>query len=284
MHLRGVVVLGAGAALLAAAPRPTQALASLHTAVPAGDSTAPLVGAVALVAWSLVGYLGLLAVLAATSRLPGRIGSAGSAALQRSAPATVRRALVVVLGIGVVLAPAGVASAGPAAAPPRAAGHTAAAAPQVVALQAAASQGAASQVVVSQVVASQVVSLDWPAVASTAPSVDWPVTGGPGDPVATGAGLTATRAPEAPKTPTPEIPSAEATTPGSTAAAPVGTGPVVVQAGDSLWSLARQSLPPGADDAQVAEAWPAWWSANRELVGDDPHLIHPGQHLEPPVT
>lgn len=62
---------------------------------------------------------------------------------------------------------------------------------------------------------------------------------------------------------------------------------VVVAPGDSLWSLAERDLAArsgGAPtDAAVAAAWPAWWAANREAVGPDPHLLHPGTPLTPPT-
>ncbi len=57
---------------------------------------------------------------------------------------------------------------------------------------------------------------------------------------------------------------------------------VVVVSGDSLWSIAARHLGPGADAAEVAEAWPAWWDANRAVVGDDPDLLLPGQRLVVP--
>jgi nucleoid-associated protein YgaU len=60
--------------------------------------------------------------------------------------------------------------------------------------------------------------------------------------------------------------------------------PVVVRPGDSLWALAERSLPEGATAAQVAATWPAWWSANRYVIGDDPDLVHPGAVLTPPAS
>lgn len=62
---------------------------------------------------------------------------------------------------------------------------------------------------------------------------------------------------------------------------------VVVQPGDTLWDLAAQDLraePTAAEPttAEVAAAWPAWWSANREAVGDDPDLLRPGTPLVAP--
>jgi hypothetical protein len=59
--------------------------------------------------------------------------------------------------------------------------------------------------------------------------------------------------------------------------------PVVVQPGDSLWAIAADHLPAGATNAQIAQAWPTWWSANRAAVGGEPDLIHPGLSLTPPA-
>lgn len=58
---------------------------------------------------------------------------------------------------------------------------------------------------------------------------------------------------------------------------------VVVRPGDSLWSIAADELGPHAPAPAVAARWPAWWAANRSVVGDDPALIHPGQRLRPPA-
>jgi nucleoid-associated protein YgaU len=57
---------------------------------------------------------------------------------------------------------------------------------------------------------------------------------------------------------------------------------VVVRSGDSLWSIAARELGPRATDAQVAAAWPRWYAANADVVGPDPGMIRPGQHLRVP--
>ena len=57
----------------------------------------------------------------------------------------------------------------------------------------------------------------------------------------------------------------------------------VVQPGDSLWRIAARALGPGATPQQVAQAWPQWWSANRDVIGDHPDLIHPGESLAAPT-
>ncbi len=64
---------------------------------------------------------------------------------------------------------------------------------------------------------------------------------------------------------------------------PAAAADLVVRPGDTLWQLAAARLPAGSPPAAVAAAWPAWWSANRAVIGDDPDLLLPGQHLVPPT-
>ncbi|MFJ2520091.1 LysM peptidoglycan-binding domain-containing protein [Cellulosimicrobium cellulans] len=59
---------------------------------------------------------------------------------------------------------------------------------------------------------------------------------------------------------------------------------VVVVRGDSLWSIAARHLPDGASDAQVADAVQRWYAANVGVVGDDPDLVRPGQVLVAPAS
>jgi resuscitation-promoting factor RpfA len=62
-----------------------------------------------------------------------------------------------------------------------------------------------------------------------------------------------------------------------------GSGHVVlVRPGDTLWAIAAAHLPPRHSDAQVAQAWPAWYAANRQRIGPDPDEIRPGTRLVPP--
>ncbi len=67
-----------------------------------------------------------------------------------------------------------------------------------------------------------------------------------------------------------------------------GTGPqsYVVAPGDSLWSITADALgrlgdspARGSDDTSVAAAWPELYGANRDSIGADPGLIHPGDRL-----
>jgi resuscitation-promoting factor RpfA len=68
---------------------------------------------------------------------------------------------------------------------------------------------------------------------------------------------------------------------GGTAGAPESRA-VTVHRGDSLWAIAARELGRDATDAVVAAAWPRWWAANRDVIGDDPDLLYPGQRLAAP--
>ena len=57
---------------------------------------------------------------------------------------------------------------------------------------------------------------------------------------------------------------------------------ITVAAGDTLWDIAGAQLGPDATTADIAAEWPRWFLANRQVIGDDPDLIHPGERLAPP--
>lgn len=57
---------------------------------------------------------------------------------------------------------------------------------------------------------------------------------------------------------------------------------VTVGAGDTLWGIARDSLPERATDAEISARWQQIYRANRAVVGTDPDLVHPGQSLRLP--
>jgi len=59
---------------------------------------------------------------------------------------------------------------------------------------------------------------------------------------------------------------------------------VVVRAGDTLWSIAAEHLGSDASTRDVAAAWPAWFHANADEIGDDPDHIVPGQRLTVPAS
>lgn len=57
----------------------------------------------------------------------------------------------------------------------------------------------------------------------------------------------------------------------------------VVAEGESLWSIAADDAGQTATPTDIALASGAWYENNREEIGEDPNLIHPGQALEPPA-
>ncbi|QFG68022.1 LysM peptidoglycan-binding domain-containing protein [Ornithinimicrobium pratense] len=86
-------------------------------------------------------------------------------------------------------------------------------------------------------------------------------------------------------TPTPASASVKPTaTIGLVSAAPreAPTEHVVVRAGDTLWSLTARHLGQQATVQDIAEEWPRWYAANREVIGPDPDRILPGQELRIP--
>jgi nucleoid-associated protein YgaU len=80
-------------------------------------------------------------------------------------------------------------------------------------------------------------------------------------------------------------PSVQRPAAASAAPGPAGSdSSVEVRPGDTLWAIARRSLPAGASATQVAAATRAWHDANRAVIGDDPDLIFPAQRLVPPTA
>lgn len=74
--------------------------------------------------------------------------------------------------------------------------------------------------------------------------------------------------------------------PAETGAAP-STPPrtVVVQPGDSLWSITDDLLGPAPDDpSEIASAWPTLHEANHQVIGQDPDHLEPGQELIVPAS
>lgn len=84
--------------------------------------------------------------------------------------------------------------------------------------------------------------------------------------------------------PTPEPPPVvvDRPTPRRTPSSAAGpAAPIVVRAGDSLWSIAAARLGPAADVAEIDTAWRELYAANVDAIGSDADLILPGLNLEP---
>lgn len=193
-------------------------------------------------------WVTLLVLAGLASRRSGTTGRLGNGALRRLAPAAVRRGVEVLLGATTVLA----IGASAAQATPAPAARPAAAA-------AAAPAAVAAGTITSPLLA----GLDRPAAATPAPpqvDLDRPAA----DP-SRGISLVTTVATRSP------VQQAESAI-------------VTVQHGDSLWRIAARSLPDGAGQRAIEKAWHRWYEANRDVIGGDPNLLQPGQHLVPPQS
>ena len=263
-RFRALVVLAIAPVVTLVSAAPSTAARALTTVPGPADPTAPLLAALALVAWACTGWLLLVVVTTWGCHLPGVGGRRARSTAEWLAPASLRALVRVAVGLSVAT---GVVSAPSAAfaAPVPPAPHA--------------------------------VRFDWPGTAAAPVAVVFGPNVAPGQPAAhptptpgrssAAPARVTSRAPqEAAGSSSVPSPAATLSPTGHPNAGPV-TGAtardVVVQSGDSLWSLAQAQLGPTATPARVAQAWPTWWSANRSVIGDDPDLIHPGTHLLPPA-
>ena len=191
----------------------------------------------------LGGWVVLSTAVACAAHVPGRLGDTARRWSRRLAPAATRRVAAILVG---------------------------------AALGAGVTPGAANGVPTG-------------AVGAPASSAVGSMAGGAG-----GSGTSAERSPGfaltlAPADPVPGwTPSRPVHQAAAAARLVLGTGrpaptQVVVHRGDSLWTIARRHLGPGATDTEVAAAWPHWYAANRDRIGPDPDLLRPGQVLRAPV-
>ncbi|GEL95129.1 LysM peptidoglycan-binding domain-containing protein [Cellulomonas composti] len=201
------------------------------------------------------------------ARGAGRAWHLGERAVQRWAPAVVRRTVagVVGAGLGLGLTVTGASAAELPAAPPRS--------PDAVVVLSEPGLGGPP--------------LGW--VVST-PDEDAGYGSGSDDattptPAPSPSSTTRPAAPQPAPRPAWQTPTATDTAPTddtSQVPAPSVRATVVVEAGDSLWTIVAAQLAPGADDADIATEWPRWYDANRAVIGTDPDLLLPGQVLQAP--
>lgn len=292
-HLLGVAV-GLAALLLLLAPA-RQASALVPGAARADDVL------LVLIAWvgvGLAGWLALGSLLGVLALLPGTAGRLAGEVAERVTPLAVRRLLTFTLGAAVGSCALPAAPVSNAATAPVAAGRTGA--------------GPAPQAPSGDLLPGFVPTGSRPPLGTVTSA------GGARTRVDDGPGFTPTLEPaagrrvDAPSLAGPASRASE-TAPRATAPGPVRgpgylpTAPprvhdaerprllapapraghsthelVTVRRGDSLWSIASRHLGPGASDVQVAHEWPRWYTANRDVIGDDPDLLVPGQQLRPP--
>ncbi len=261
---------------------------------PLTDPVAGLLAVLALVAELLAAYLLLVVAMWLAARLPGAPGLLAARGVRLIALPPLSRALDGLLGgvllAQIVLAPAA-ARAQPAAPPDHpptagamlAAGTVAAVAtpepgsrppehPSTAAASALA--GGASVAAVEEI----------PSTSSTVPSPPWvplPTWLGGSQPSGTSSTTPTTTVPRRPSPSSPEGEGREADRGGDAGAPGTEVGrPYVIRPGDTLWGVAAAHLPRGGRSAARIDRYWRWiHAANRGVLGDDPHLIHPGTRL-----
>ncbi len=288
--LGGAAVAGTG--LATACMRRVLQLAAGAGTAGVDDLVELLVVAVGAVVLAWLAGSAAVAATCLVARSTGRRWRAGEVWVRRFAPTVVRRALVVVVAAGIGAASVTTASAAEPAPP---AGAVAVSAvtpggdlgwvvtapggpttvPETGRGTPSRDAGAASPTAVATqtTTPTPTPTPTPPSVPSPAAPEPYPSTTAPRvapSPAATGHG---------------DVTPGRAAPPARAAALPVPEAPqstVVVARGDTLWGIAARHLPPGAGDARIAAAWPAWYAANAATIGPDPGLIRPGQALVVP--
>jgi hypothetical protein len=227
----------------------------------------------AAVAVLLCTWLGLSTLAALLTHLPGAIGRLADRVARAWAPPVTRRLAAVLVGAAVTgaLAPGTALGEAP---PPAAAGASPA--------------PAASLAEHAPAGSTDLAPLEAPGLVSTEPALPSPGFVPAGDALASPgyapSGVASTD--EAPGwVPTRPLqrpqPSAALVVPGHLR---YEAAEVVVHRGDTLWGIVARHLGSHASEAEVARAWPRWYAANRQVIGEDPDLIKPGQILHAPDT
>lgn len=275
-----------------------------------------------LLAWVLAGWTMLVLAIGVTTRLPGRPGRRARRLLPRIAPASVGRVVLAAVGASLIAGTAACAVPGPStaagtawtagAAPTSATTNESGPGPS-----ATAPAGSISIDWPAPVTTPPTPPTSSPAAAgspASSPPTSWTIPPTPTPttsiPTPTPTPTPTTQATATPATPPPATapppapPGNPATTPPAGApgvtttptpeAAPVMNAPAVppaasdsagrvtVRPGDSLWRIAAGFLGPDATDAEIDNAWRAWYFVNRQIIGDDPDVIAPGQDLMAP--
>ncbi|PYH00012.1 hypothetical protein CVV67_12610 [Arthrobacter stackebrandtii] len=215
---------------------------------------------IALLCWWLLALACALVSAVAQQLGAVRLARASSA----FAPAFMRRLVAAVLGLNLLAAPMAVAAESPAVDPLWHPGTVAAAPVEAGGGASGGGAGAAAAPGVLPPDSSEAVSPRWvPTTAETAPGML--ISPGHRGTQSVGEAAGPTQAPAS-----------------DGAQQPSGSFEVVVKGGDSLWSIVAEALGPYASDVDVALAWPGWYRANRDTIGADPNIIHPGQILQAP--
>jgi resuscitation-promoting factor RpfA len=256
--LRAGVLIAAIAALLGwAAGSPFETWRALMSAA---DTSSPKAGfdqllgsSAACAAWIGLGWLGIAAVLEVASTLPGASGRGCAAIAARTSPMLVRRIVQAVIGVSLLAGPLSAGSA--------------------FATGPSTTTSTSMQVdrPISAAAPMQATARSAPDASPVPPSLDRPATA-----------FVASSPPPAQRTPTGAV--ALVTGIAHRDGGDPSTDGYVVHRGDTLWDIAARHLGPNATAVDISRAWPAWYDANRAVIGTDPSVIRPGELLMPPAT
>jgi len=310
--------LAALAALAMAVPGPGDLVDALTSGIQgAGAAQNAVLLAAGVIVWGLLLWGLFVVAIAAFARLPGAGGRAARHVLHHIAPAAAGRLVIAAVGITAIAgvsgcaapdgsaatvsvanlaasepgsstdpsaptldidwpdAPAGGATAPPTTDPPATA--PAPAAPAPVPTTAPATTTAAPSPVPASATATAPDAVG--STVSTPSPVSKMDAKPPPTPTAASTRPASTRPASAPPASTP--PASTETPVAASEPTPTADGSVTVRPGDTLWAIAARKLPADATDVDIDTAWRAWYSANTEVIGADPDLIIPGQHLLP---
>jgi nucleoid-associated protein YgaU len=262
-----MLIIGTAALLGWAIGSPAGTWRGLVTAVNPSGATSDfdqlLVCSAALAAWVGLSWVCLATCLELASALPGAAGTGFAAVAARVTPAVVRRLVQAAIGLTVLAGPLTAGSAlasGPSTTTPATTSTTTTTTTSVDRPDSAANSALPPT---PPGTAPQPLTLDRPAGAF----------------VPSAPPLTVKRTPTGPAALVTGVPLRDAASPTD-----LSTGGYVVHRGDTLWDIAARHLGPGATAVDISRDWPAWYDANRAVIGEDPSLIRPGELLFPPAT
>jgi len=269
-----------------------------RTTPPLSADPDAVLAVVGLLGMLVTAWLSVAVVAALVAQLPGAAGRAAGQLAHRCAPRVVRRVAAIVVGTALATAitpAAGWAATGAAAAAP---------VRQVLALQSDPLPDPGFRPSDEAFPAEPVTATPSAGPATTQLAPDGPdrtsptatpgtSPAGPNDP--SPAAIRDSSEADSPELPGPGFTPAAppAATPATTGIDPLQTAPRVlagdstldehvVRRGDTLWDIAAAHLGAGAAPSAIAEEWPRWYAANRQVIGPDPAHIVPGQRLVPP--
>ena len=278
---RPIRVLGAGSAVCAlaaalgwAAGSPAHVFSSLVSAIRTGDDIDTALAATAGVAgWACLSWFAAVIAFEAGATVPGLLGSVSGWIARHLGPRSARTAARWLLGATIATAPLvsipALSVSAYASVPVSASAYACVAA---IGASPGVDASPAAPAMLDRPIATASVIAEQPVLDRSGPTP----TAGPAAPITGPAAPTVGPTPAAGRAAAAGLALVQS----DSAASPVAG--YVVRPGDTLWAIASHQLGPHQTAAAVAAQWPRWYAANREVIGDDPNLIRPGELLHAP--